>query len=100
MNIVKWFRNRRRVNRRRVNRRWALVKIGWVALLLICAGCEQPRYQKPSFQRGQFVDIRIGRRGQIIKVYDDRNGPYYSVRVNTDQGPKRFLLNEFELVIK
>ncbi len=97
--IVKWFRDRRRANRR-----LALARIGWVAVLLLAlAGCEQPPaapQSQPIFQHGQIVNLRIGRRGQIIKVYvDGRNGPFYWVRVDSDYGPKKVLLNEFELRI-
>ena len=100
MNIIKWFRNRRR-NRHRVNRRLALAKIGWVAILLLVCGCEQAPMPEPTFQRGQIVDLRIGgRRGQILHVYVGRDGPYYGVRVNTDKGPERVVLREFELIIK
>ncbi len=97
MNIIKWFRFR---NRRRVNRRLALARIGWVAILLICAGCEQAPQQPPTFRQGQIVDLRIGHRGQILKVYIGANSPFYAVRVNSDYGPKRIILQEFELVIK
>ena len=94
VNIIKWFRNRRRHNRR-----LALVKIGWVAILLLCAGCSQTPPQQPIFQRGQIVDLRIGRRGQILHVWVGTDGPKYSVRVNSERGPTRVVLQEFELRI-
>ena len=72
--------------------------------LVLCGctpnGLEQPKKAQIElrFQIGDVVDLKIGGKGQIVKI-QGRDRPYY-VRIRTDAGIERIWLDEFELEIK
>lgn len=92
MNIIKWFRNRQRINRR-----LRLAAAGWTLLLcVVCVGCEPD--QKPAFREGQFIILRIGgQRCQVVDHWSVSSGHHYNVRI--ESGKVLVDLNEFELTI-
>jgi hypothetical protein len=97
--IIKWFRNRQRVNRR-----LACAKIGWVALLLVacCMGCEPEEPWSdvaPTFCKGEVVQLVLGGDVQIVDAYQGKEGPYYRVSMLTSVGLERFYVQEYELYL-
>lgn len=81
------------------------MKIALLAMALgLCLGCETELQMrnKPTihfdlkFKRGQIIDLKIGGRGQVIKVAPKEKRPYY-IRIRTDNGPVDIWMNEFEL---
>lgn len=75
----------------------------WFAAILLCVvmvGCDTAPKRVQKYQPGQMVELRIGLRGQIIRITTTPRGEYlYVVRVNTEHGPTINYLNEFELTI-
>jgi hypothetical protein len=87
-----------------------------IALLLmmalgLCLGCETNRERfdrqlsyRPiihlnlKFEKGQVIDLKIGGRGQIIRVAPKNDKPY-QVRIRTENGWRDGWMEEFELEI-
>lgn len=75
----------------------------WLSVMALglCLGCTPP---KPTidinlkFREGQVVNLKIGGRGQIDEVWAGDKRPY-RVRIQTDEGPKYWWFQEFELEI-
>jgi len=73
-----------------------------LALVMFCGcelnGVESSKQAELHFKIGEVVDLKIGGKGQIVKIVGVRNQPYW-VRVRTDAGIERMWFDEFELEI-
>jgi hypothetical protein len=49
------------------------------------------------FGRGDIVDLRLGGKGQIIKVWGKRDDAPYLIRIRTEDGFEERWMSEFEV---